>query len=849
MKSIILTLLAFTCLFRHELMADDLLRRSIDEQDKAKLLDQLQQNECYTFCQSLNPDFDDVSTDAGSTKEIIDFERPADAVQLVGDTGSSLVPESHHKCEWTFEDGVLTASPKWDSVVTSDAYQDFLMHVEFNVNDAGDVPRETNGNSGVYLQQRYELQILNSFGVSETDFNYQDCGCIYGMKKPDKLVSKPAGEWQNFDITFRAARFDGDRKIEDARITVYQNGELIHDNYVLKHKTGAGKPEEHSARPIMLQGHHNQVKFRNVWAKKLSLGQPETFDSLPQITASQKTLPLPGESFKLNGDDAFIIIPKGAGRSSDAISWVWYAPTLNGLPAQAEEWMFERFLQAGVAIAGIDVGESYGSPNGRKKYDDFYKYLTTSRKFDSKPCLLARSRGGLMLYSWAAENPESVSGIAGIYPVCNIASYPGIEQACAAYGLTAEQLKANLNNYNPVDRLASLAEAKVPIFHIHGDQDTVVPIDVNSALLAQRYRELGGPMELEIVAGQGHNMWDGWFQSDKLVEFVCSSVGRPIHNHPVPESELWLTYPGGQGHGKGKHVVLIAAEQEYRSEQSMPMLAKVLSQHHGFDCTVLFSVNEQGEVDPTLPAPFDDKTKRHNIPGLEHLASADCVIWLSRFMHLPDDQMQHFHDYFDSGKPLIALRTSNHGFMGGKSYVKDGKNISLRELLGGTFMEHHGGWHRESTKGIIVADNKSHPVLTAVTDVWGTSDVYRCHDDKSPFPDDCTALVMGQPLVNLNPDAEANPDKEPLPIAWTKTWTGNKGLPTKIFHFTMGSAEDFENAGVRRLTVNAVYWGLSMEDAIKPDSSVEIIGDYQPRPSGFNYEQLGVQPQKPSFYK
>ena len=363
MKSIILTLLAFTCLFRHELMADDLLRRSIDEQDKAKLLDQLQQNECYTFCQSLNPDFDDVSTDAGSTKEIIDFERPADAVQLVGDTGSSLVPESHHKCEWTFEDGVLTASPKWDSVVTSDAYQDFLMHVEFNVNDAGDVPRETNGNSGVYLQQRYELQILNSFGVSETDFNYQDCGCIYGMKKPDKLVSKPAGEWQNFDITFRAARFDGDRKIEDARITVYQNGELIHDNYVLKHKTGAGKPEEHSARPIMLQGHHNQVKFRNVWAKKLSLGQPETFDSLPQITASQKTLPLPGESFKLNGDDTFIIIPKGAGRSSDAISWVWYAPTLNGLPAQAEEWMFERFLQAGVAIAGIDVGESYGSPS------------------------------------------------------------------------------------------------------------------------------------------------------------------------------------------------------------------------------------------------------------------------------------------------------------------------------------------------------------------------------------------------------------------------------------------------------------------------------------------------------
>lgn len=511
--------------------------------------------------------------------------------------------------------------------------------------------------------------------------------------------------------------------------------------------------------------------------------------------------------------------------------------------------MFERFLKAGIAIAGIDVGESYGSPNGRTKYDHFYEYLITSRKFDSKPCLLARSRGGLMLYSWAAENPQSVSGIAGIYPVCNIASYPGIERACGAYELTAEQLKANLIQHNPIDRLAPLANANVPIFHLHGDQDKVVPLDENSALLAQRYRELGGEIELEVVEGQGHNMWDGWFQSEKLVEFVCSSVGRPVHKHPVPESELWLTYQGGDGPGQGKHVVLIAAEQEYRSEQSMPMLAKVLSQHHGFDCTVLFSVNEHGEVDPTLPAPFEDKTKQHNIPGLEYLASADCVIWLSRFMQLPDDQMKHFHDYFDSGKPLIALRTANHGFMGGKNYVKEGQNVSMREMLGGAFMEHHGGWHRESTKGIIVADNKSHPILTGVTDIWGTSDVYRCHNDKSPFPEDCTALVMGQPLVDLTSDAEANLDKEPLPIAWTKSWIGNKGLPTRIFHFTMGSAKDFENAGVRRLTVNAVYWGLEMEKAIRANSSVDIIGNYEAKSSGFNYEQLGIQPRKPSYYE
>ncbi len=786
---------------------------------------------------------------AGSTQGIIDFKRPADAVQLVGDSGSTLIPDSHYKCQWTWENGILTASPKWDSVVTPDAYQDFRMHVEFNVNDAGDVVREKNGNSGVYIQQRYELQILNSFGVPEEDYNNRDCGCIYGMKKPDKLVSKPAGEWQSFDIAFRAARFDGARKIEDARITVYQNGELIHDDFVLKGKTGAGMPEEHSARPIKLQGHHNQVQFRNIWIQDLSFGEQDEADALPKITASQKTLPLPGESFKLNGSDAFVILPKGARNAKADIPWVWYAPTLNGLPAKAEQWMFERFLESGIAIAGIDVGESYGSPTGRRQFTEFYSYLVTSRKFSNKPCLLARSRGGLMLYSWAAENPQAVAGIAGIYPVCNIASYPGIDRACAAYGLTVEQLNGELSKHNPIDRLDSLAKADVPIFHIHGDEDKVVPLQDNSALVAKRYAELGGHMKLEVAEGQGHNMWSGWFQSENLVTFVCSSLGRPVRSHPVPESELWLTYTGGEGPGKGKHVVLIAAEQEYRSEQSMPMLAKVLSKHHGFDCTVLFSVNEQGLVDPTLPAPFEDKMKRHNIPGLEHLASADCVILLSRFMHLPDDQIKHFHDYFDSGKPLIALRTANHGFLGGKSYVKDGKSVSLREMLGGAFMGHHGGWHREATRGIVVSESKGHPILTGVTDIWGTSDVYRCHNDKSPFPEDCQALVLGQPLVDLGRDSEANLDKEPLPIAWTKTWTGNKGLPTRIFHFTMGSARDFGNAGVRRLTVNAVYWGLAMEDAIQPGRSVDIVGDYEPAKSGFNYEELGVQPRKPSFYK
>ncbi|MDA9859383.1 ThuA domain-containing protein [Rubripirellula sp.] len=573
--------------------------------------------------------------------------------------------------------------------------------------------------------------------------------------------------------------------------------------------------------------------------------------SAEEISAGKKSLPLAGESFRLDGHDAFAITPEVITPNTP---WVWYAPTLKGLPSKAEVWMFERFAKAGIAVAGIDVGESYGSPDGRNLYSALYNYLVKERQFSARPVLLARSRGGLMLYSWAVENPQAVGGIAGIYPVCNLESYPGLNRASGAYGLTPEQLKQQLANHNPIDRLEALAQAKVPVFHTHGDQDTVVPLAANSGTVAERYKALGGSMELDVVKGQGHNMWSGWFTNEKLTEFVIA------HAKAVPSelteaqdsetaSEAWLTYTGDKGPGKGKHVVLVAAEQEYRSEQSMPMLAKVLSKHHGFDCTVLFSVNDQGEVDPTLPAPFKDKTKRHHIPGLHLLADADCVIWLSRFMQLPDDQMQNFHEYFDSGKPLIALRTANHGFWGGKPYMHDGNRVSLRELLGGTFMGHHGGWHRESTRGIIVKENQTHPILTGVEDIWGTSDVYRCHNEKAPFPTDCKALVLGQPLINLEPDAAPNESKEPLPVAWTKTWTGKQGRPTRIFHFTMGSAEDFENAGVKRLTVNAVYWGLGMEAEISPDSSVETVGEYQPLKAGFNYEKLGVQPHPPEFYK
>ncbi|QVL34144.1 hypothetical protein KIH39_09615 [Telmatocola sphagniphila] len=144
-----------------------------------------------------------------------------------------------------------------------------------------------------------------------------------------------------------------------------------------------------------------------------------------------------------------------------------------------------------------------------------------------------------------------------------------------------------------------------------------------------------------------------------LIAIILSAFHSRLHaEHPVPDSPLWLTYTGEKGPGRGKHIVLIAADQEYRSEFALPMLAKILAKHHGFDCTVLFSLNDRNEVDPTQKIRWEDKTVTHNIPGLEYLARADLVILFSRLLSLPEAQRKYVYEYLDSGKPIIGIRTA-----------------------------------------------------------------------------------------------------------------------------------------------------------------------------------------------
>lgn len=247
-------------------------------------------------------------------------------------------------------------------------------------------------------------------------------------------------------------------------------------------------------------------------------GEPDT---ARPASAVPKVLPVPGETFLVNGSQAFAMLPAENQRRKPQ-PWIWYAPTLPGLPDEHEKWMHERFVAAGIAVAGIDVGESYGSPAGSARYSELYKELTEKRGFAAKPCLLGRSRGGLMVTSWAVAHADRVAGIAGIYPVIDFRTYPGLDKAAPAYGLSANELRDRSPEFNPIERVASLAKARVPVFIIHGDVDTVVPLKENSAELVRRYTAEGaeGSVKLVVAENQGHNYWEGFFRCQELVDFA-----------------------------------------------------------------------------------------------------------------------------------------------------------------------------------------------------------------------------------------------------------------------------------------------------------------------------------------
>ena len=310
--------------------------------------------------------------------------------------------------------------------------------------------------------------------------------------------------------------------------------------------------------------------------------------------------------------------------------------------------------------------------------------------------------------------------------------------------------------------------------------------------------------------------------------------------------ESFVQYKGVSGPGQGKKIVLVSGDEEYRSEEAMPQLGKILARHHGFDCTVLFPIDKNdGRINPN---------QNDNIPGLEALEDADLLILFTRFRNLPEEQMKHLVDYIESGRPIIGLRTSTHAFnipaQGPfAKYSWRAKDEGFdggfgRRVLGETWQTHHGQHGKESTKGVIAPGETSHPILKGIKDgdIWGPTDVYGV---RLPLPGDSRPLVMGQVLSGMkptDPPVEGKKNKPMMPVAWTKSYKGESGKTARVFCTTMGASQDFLSEGLRRLMVNAVYWSLGMENKITADAPIDFVGDYQPTPFGFNKFQKNLRP-------
>lgn len=311
-------------------------------------------------------------------------------------------------------------------------------------------------------------------------------------------------------------------------------------------------------------------------------------------------------------------------------------------------------------------------------------------------------------------------------------------------------------------------------------------------------------------------------------------------NRAAADEPLHVVYSGAEGPGKGKQVVLIAGDEEYRSEESLPMLGRILAKHHGFDCTVLFSVGKDGCIDPNAQA---------SLSHPDALDTADAIVMLIRFRNWPDDVMAKFEAAMKRGVPVIGLRTSTHAFKFPKGSPHESYNLWGEEVLGEKWISHWGVHKKEATRGVVEAANAKHPVLNGVTDVFGNSDVY----EAAP-PADAVILMRGQVLKGMEPgDPPADyikksrptgleqPVNAPMmPIVWLRELPLAGGAKQRIVTNTMGAATDLQSEGLRRLVVNGVFWGLDME--VPQQAEVGIPGDFKPLMYGFNGFRKGVRP-------
>ena len=300
-----------------------------------------------------------------------------------------------------------------------------------------------------------------------------------------------------------------------------------------------------------------------------------------------------------------------------------------------------------------------------------------------------------------------------------------------------------------------------------------------------------------------------------------------------------LVYEGKSGPGAGKHIVFLAGDHEYRSEETLPALARILAVHHGFKCTVLFTVDpKSGEIDPTS----------NHMPGTQALESADLAVVFLRFKNFPADQMQPIVDYLDRAGPVVGLRTSTHAFKIPKNspfarygYAYRGEDYRKgfgRQVLGESWAGHYGKNHAMSTRLIVVPEAKSHPIMRGVEKPWVQAGGYWTE----PMADS-TVLALAQPLNGMTANSPVAADKSPCPGVWIREYEGKEGRKGRVFATTYGASEDIVDGDYRRMLVNACLWAGGLEDGITADLNVKFVGPYNPVTFRFGGYRRGVKPQ------
>lgn len=306
-------------------------------------------------------------------------------------------------------------------------------------------------------------------------------------------------------------------------------------------------------------------------------------------------------------------------------------------------------------------------------------------------------------------------------------------------------------------------------------------------------------------------------------------------------SHAWaepLIYQGTVGPGQGKHLVFLAGDQEYRSEQTLPALARLLAKHYGFKCTVAFTLDPTtGEIAPGS----------NHLPDVTALDDADLMVVFLRFRDLPDEQMKHIADYLDRGGPIVGLRTATHAFKipQGKTYSKfdfTSKETEYvggfgRQVLGETWAGHYGTNHKMSTRLDLVDSAKSHPVLRGVSRVWVQSGGYWA----VPMPD-VVVLATAQPLDGMTIDSPPAADKKPCPGAWVRDYQNSAGKKGRVFTSLYGASEDLLNDGYRRMLVNACLWSVGLEEQITDDGPIDFVGPFKPTTFAGGKHLVGVKP-------